>query len=129
MTLLRYAIIVVANLACLTGCGPDAGTRLTFNGGELYYTSSVTQAEANKLGRYLVSEGFFNGNMKTVQLNKAGSTYEFRMVIKKGLEKDEEFIQIAKQMCVELEQLFGGRDVDIHLCDENLTTLRVIVTY
>jgi hypothetical protein len=35
------------------------GTKLMFNGGELYYTSSITRQEAEKLGEYLVRAQFF----------------------------------------------------------------------
>ena len=109
------------------GCG-DYGTLLEFNGGELYYTSSVSERDAYKLGEYLVESGFFDGQGKTIQLNKTDDTYEFRMVIKTGIEKDEEFIQLFKMMCIELsDYVFNGNTVDIHLCDEYLNTLRVVV--
>jgi len=106
------------------------GTMLEFNGGELYYTSEVSEREAYKLGEYLVESGFFDGVRKTAQLNKYGSTYEFRMVVKKGIDKDEEFIGIIKQFCRELsEYVFDSSDVDIHLCDEYLKTIRVVVAF
>ena len=109
------------------GCG-GYGTFLEFNGGELYYTSSVSERDAYKLGEYLVESGFFDGQGKTIQLNKTDDTYEFRMVIKTGIEKDEEFIQLFKMMCIELsDYVFNGNTVDIHLCDEYLNTLRVVV--
>ena len=106
------------------------GELLEFNGGELYYTSNVTLAEANKLGKYCVQEQLFNGNRKTVQLDKEGSTYLFRIVVKKGLENDQEYINIAKATAAQLSrEVFNGQQVDIHLCDENLKTLRVVVNF
>ena len=109
-------------------CGGDHGTLIEINGGELYYTSSISTREAYKLGEYLEDSGFFDGERKTVQINKTGNTYEFRMVVKKGLENDEEFIQLAKLFSIELsEEVFNGYDVDVHLCDINLETLRVVV--
>lgn len=76
----------------------------------------------------MVSNEFFDGNEKTVQLNKNGSTYEFRMVIKKGIENDQEFINIFKQFAEELSvNVFEGSQTDIHLYDEYLKTLRVVV--
>jgi len=105
------------------------GTELTFNGGQLFYTNSMTEAEATRLGQYLVDNGFFDGNPKTVQINKSGNTYEFRMVVKKGIEQDESMIQAAKIFAAELsENVFNGAPVDIHFCDERLKTIRVIVT-
>ena len=120
-------VIILLFTLLFIGCG-DYGTLLEFNGGELYYTSSVSERDAYKLGEYLVESGFFDGQGKTIQLNKTGDTYEFRMVIKTGIEKDEEFIQLFKMMCIELsDYVFNGNTVDIHLCDEYLNTLRVVV--
>jgi hypothetical protein len=127
-TKLLSSLILVMTLIIVSGCGENYGQKLEFNGGELYYTSSVTSSEANKLGQYLVKVNFFNGDNKAVQLNKTGSTYEYRMVVKKGMENDEEFIKIAKGMAKDLSSnVFGGNPVDIHLCDDHLKTLRVVV--
>jgi hypothetical protein len=108
----------------------NGGELLMFNGGELYYTTTVSLSEAERLGRFLVSEEFFDGNRKTVQLNKTGSTYEFRMVIKKGLEQDQDIIVLVRRLATEISLgVFGGETVDIHLCDETLNTIRVVVVF
>jgi hypothetical protein len=50
------------------------------------------------------------------------------MIIKKGLENDEEIIKIMKESAKDLSSnVFGGSPVDIHLCDDHLKTLRVVV--
>jgi len=121
-------LMIAVSLLIISGCGQKYGKLLEFNGGQLYYTSSVTVDEANKLGQYLISGEFFDGNEITVQLNKTGNTYEFRMVIKKGIENDQQVIQLFKQMANELSvNVFEGSQVDMHLCDDHLKTLRVIV--
>ncbi|MFP6672588.1 MAG: hypothetical protein VB857_14355 [Pirellulaceae bacterium] len=121
------AVCLLLLLPLAVGCGQNYGTLLEFNGGELYYTSSVTEDDATRLGQYLVSGGFFDGDRKSVQLTMAGSTYQFRMVIKEGLENDQEYVQIAKQFNRELSvSVFGGKQVDIHFCNEQLKTIRVI---
>lgn len=123
---LLLSVMLIALLA-ISGCGFGRGKKLEYNGGELYYTSSVTKAEAERLGRYL-AKGFFDGNRKTVQLTKTGNTYEFRMVVKKGIETDPEYIEAAKAFAGEMsEEVFNGSPVDIHLCDDRLKTLRVVV--
>jgi hypothetical protein len=104
------------------------GKELTFNGGHLYYKPPVTEAEAQHLGRCLVDQKFFDGEDRAVQIQKTGSTYEFHMIIKKGLEHDDEFVQVAKAMALELSQnVFDGAQVDIHFCDDHLNTIRVII--
>ena len=126
--LLCAGLLVATVFFLVSGCSLFWGKRLEFNGGELYYTSSVTREEADRLGDYLVEAGFYDGNEKTAQLTKTGTTYEFRMVVKKGIDEDEEFIGIAKIFAEELSRnVFNGSQVDIHFCDNQLKTLRVIV--
>jgi len=105
----------------------DYGKKKIFNGTELYYTSSITSQEAEKMGDYLIESGFADGETKTVQINRVGNTYEFRMVVKKGIDQDQEYIDLGKQMAAEISQnVFNEKQVDVHYCDENLTTLRVM---
>ena len=130
MRQVRAGFLFLTFLTMLSGCGSGYGERMEFNGGELYHTATVTADEATRLGQYLVAEEFFDGNEKTVQLNKNGSTYEFRFVVKKGLEDDPEFIATVKAFASELsEDVFDGNQVDIHLCDEYLETVRAVVVF
>ncbi|MBF8984015.1 hypothetical protein IZY60_10735 [Lutibacter sp. B2] len=110
----------------------DYGTKLNFGeNNELYYTDNVTVEEAQALGDYLVKQNFFenDGNLRSIQLNKSGTTYEFRMIIKKGLEQDQSTIDSMKLFATDLSSsVFNNKDIDIHLCDENFETLRVVLT-
>ena len=95
------------------------------NGCQVIYDSSVTKEETRRLGDYLEDQGFFNGDAKTFKLGKSGRTYEFRVIIKKGLEQDPEAIEQMKQLAFLLSQaVFNGAEVDIHLCDEKFSTIR-----
>jgi predicted transcriptional regulator len=109
----------------------DYGTKLTFGGNnELYYTENITVEEAEALGRYLVRQDFFadDGNLRSIQLNRVGNTYEFRMIIKKGLEEDQDVIDSMKFLAANLSSnVFNNANTDIHLCDENFETLRVVL--
>jgi len=103
------------------------GKRLEYNGGSLYYTSKVTEAEARKLGEFLLKGEFFDGRAKDTQLNKTGATYEFRMVPKKGLENDQATIETFKQVAREISSnVFADSPVEVHLCDEKMETIRVV---
>ena len=103
------------------------GTKLEFNGGELYYTKNVTETEAKKFGEFLLKEEFFDGREKSVQLDKSGSTYQFRMVIKPELQNDESYAEKVKLFASELSaNFFNNTPIEIHLCDENLKTVRVV---
>lgn len=130
LNLAKWMAAVLLGVSAL-GCGQGLGSRLEFNGGELYYTSQVTKQEAQKLGECLVEQDFFDGKEKSVQLDKEGETYVFRAVVKKELQEniannatlDPVFKFIALGMSV---NVFGGSPVEIHLCDGSFKTLRVI---
>jgi DNA-directed RNA polymerase subunit RPC12/RpoP len=103
--------------------------RLEFNGGEVLYSSIHQKENAARLGRYLVSQGFFDGTKKTVELRDGDRAYEVRFVVKTGIDSDPMYIAVFRELAREIAfRVFGGKAVDVHLCDENLRTLRVIPT-
>ena len=132
LIIMSLLILTMLFSVILSGCsGEDFGTKLNFGeNNELYYTTNVKEEEAKALGDYLVKGEFFanDSNERTVQLNKSGSTYEFRMVVKEGLDKDQATIDLMKAVAAELsEAVFNGATVDVHLCDDTLKTLRVVI--
>ena len=122
-------VAIVAIIAVSKMIGNDYGNEIKFsNGGQLFYKNSVEKADAERLAEYLKKSGWDTGNAKTVQLNKNGDTFEFRMVIKKGIDHDEQYLANAKVMAIELSQnVFNGSKAEIHMCDEKLETIRVVV--
>jgi hypothetical protein len=111
----------------LSGC-TNYGKEKTYDGVELYHTDNVTDAEADILGNYLVSQKFADGKAKTVQLTKSGNTYQFRFVVKEGMDKDAGFAKTSKFFGSMLSaQVFNGAPVEVHLCDDQLSTLKVLV--
>jgi hypothetical protein len=114
-------------ITLLVGCNSN-GEEKTFNGVQLFYTSVITEAEADRLGAFLIDSEFANGEDKTVQITKSGNTYAFRMVVKKGVENDHEYAQIFKQVAAEISKnVFNNAPVDLHACDKYLNTLRVYI--
>ncbi len=119
-----FALLLAVLLIFSSGCMQDLGKLLEFNGGQLYYTSTVTTGEADRLGEYLIESGFFDGERKTVQLTKPAAVYEFRMVVLEGIEQDQNFVRIAVFFVHELsENVFEGNPVSIHFCDSRMNTL------
>ena len=119
---LAMAILLVVGLAC-----NQYGEKLEYNGGELYYTKNVTEAEAKKLGDYMVKEGFYDGTKKSVQLDKSGSTYQFRMVVVKDKQTDPATAAAMKNIANELSQnVFNNAPTEVHICDDQLKTLQVV---
>src|SRR5919199_303783 len=121
--LLTIIICLVAGL--MFGCN-SKGTRLEYKGSELYYTKNVTEAEAKKLGDYLYKGGVFSDENKgTVQLDKSGDTYLVRMVVKEGMDKDENYQKLIPPFAKGVSKnVFNGAKVEVQLCDDKLNTLK-----
>ena len=124
-----FTFLMFLTIVACVSCN-NYGKKIEYKGGELYYTDKVSETEAKKLGDYLVAENFFDPASPTVisvQLNKEGDTFQFRMVVKEGLEKDENNLKTFKVVMGELsEKVFAGGKVEIHLCDKTLKTLKAI---
>lgn len=126
-SLLGLSVAISLAPIALSFLGTGLGDKLTYHGGDLYYTSSVSQPEAQRLGDYLVKVGFFDGKPKTVQLTRSGNRIEFRMVVRSGFEHNQQFIDTARQFSLELSRdVFRGGPVDVHLCDPYMNTLKVV---
>ena len=120
-------IFAIAILMCVGLACSNYGTKLDFNGGEVYYTNNVTETEARKLGDYLVKEEFFDGKPKTVQLDKSGSTYQFRMVVQKEKQNDPNTVELMKAFAGQISSdVFGNAPTELHICDESLKTVSVV---
>jgi len=122
--------LLTAALAALilAGC-QNHGTKLTFKKGEVYYTEQVTEAEATKLGNYLLEQHYFDdAKEKTVQATKAAGTYQVRMVIEQdSLKTHPEYREMFGVFTGMISTaVFAGAPVEIHLCDASLKTVETI---
>ena len=109
------------------GSGQGLGKRLDLSGSDLYYASSVTTAEAKRLRRHLLETQTFDEAAGTFQLNKEGSKYQFRMMVQPRAENDQQTVFASDALGMRLSgAVFGGKVVEVHLCDENFDTLRVV---
>lgn len=120
--ILALMTLLVFGLAC-----DQYGTKLEYNGGELYYTDDVTKEDADKLGKYLVEKEYFDGQKKSVQLDKEGGIYQVKMVIQKEKQEDKEVLDAMKIFAGQIsEDVFGGAATEIHVADDKLETVRVV---
>ena len=118
------SLLLLLLSACTT---PDYGTKLTFNAGELYFTEAVTESEAERLGNFLVEDGFFGGQTISVQLDREGETYLFRMASREGAETDSTLTKQASLYTLQLSRkVFDDAPVDFHFCDTRMETKAVI---
>jgi hypothetical protein len=101
--------------------GRGFGPKIEYAGGEeIYYTKGATEADARALGAFLRGVGFFDGQSpKSVQVSFDGKRPVIAFVVEDWTLEDpqlhQEFRTIGQQAS---ERTFGGRPVEIHLCDE-----------
>ncbi len=104
------------------------GKKLVFNGGDLYFTSTVTPESAKKVGNYLVKSNFFDGSSKSALLNRTGDIHEFKISIKTGAEDDPNILAAGTQLISDLSKdIFDGSQVNVYLTDNEFKTLKVLV--
>lgn len=102
---------------------------LKYNGSELVYTSSVSAKKAQELGSYLMLNGFFNERLKTVRINKTANRYEFMFVVPEQYINAQGIADAARIVARDLSaDVLNGHPVEVHLCNANMETLRVIET-
>lgn len=112
----------------LFSCTSNYGEKIEYTGDdELYYTNNVTEWEANKLGNFLTQNFFFTGRGITSQLDKANDKFQFRFVVLEGAHNDDDYVKICEDFAIELsDNVFNKSNVEIHLCDKYLKTLRIV---
>jgi hypothetical protein len=104
------------------------GKSINLSGGShLYYTSAVTEDEAQKLAKHL-EKGITQNSDHPIdfQLNRSGNRYELRVVVKEGAENDPAVSLFQLYAIVVSHDLFGDAPVDVHLCDRTFKTIRVL---
>lgn len=110
----------------IVSCNPY-GKKKEFGSIEIYYKKGVSVEEVEKLGNYLKNNGWDDGETKTVQLLRSGDIYQVKVVVKKGIDQDPEYISLFRIVANELSyKVFDGKTVEMHMCDENLKTLKIV---
>jgi hypothetical protein len=115
-------------LALASGCTrpEDPGTHLPVGPSNVYYTGGVTAAQAERAVRVLAREVRIDVTPCLVQLRCRDRRYEVRFAMRPGAEWTTS-ARSARSLGEKLStECFGGSPVDVHLCDEQMTTLRVI---
>ena len=116
----------IAFLILLTACS-GYGKKLEYNDTEVYYTSEVTQQEAEDLGEYLVRSKFANGKSKSVQITKDKETnhYVFRMVTTPEAAENKMYEALFKAVAIQIsDSVFNKNPVDFHVCNNTFKTLK-----
>jgi hypothetical protein len=123
--ILFVGLVTLVVILCLA---KPYGKSIDLSGGShLYYTSAVTEAEAQKLAQHL-NKDFVNKSDHPIdfQLNRTGDRYELRVVVKEGAENDPNVSLFQLYAMIVSHEVFGDAPVDVHLCDRSFKTIRVL---
>lgn len=92
-----------------------SGEPIEYHNNTLLYIHPITEDTAQRLFDYLKGErGFFDQDSEIdVQLRKEGGSFEFRMVIKEGLDIESISPLLAEMACELKREIFSGSNVDL----------------
>jgi hypothetical protein len=125
---MRRVFIIMAVIAVFFVACTNYGTKKTYGKGELYYTENITEAEADSVGAFLSEIGYLNDETGvTVQVDKVDTVYKLRFVVKEEYHTNDSldfFFKIYGNMAS--ERVFGGKTVEVDLCDNLLKPQRTI---
>jgi hypothetical protein len=95
---------------------------------EVIYADGATEAEAQKLGKLLQDERYFNGvGGKTVRITRDGNRAVVDFVVQENAWLDLEIVKSFEQLKPRLSQeIFDGRPVQIRLIDESMEVRKTI---
>jgi hypothetical protein len=94
------------------------------NGGEVVYSSDISESSANALSAFLNRTGFFNdSSAATVFLDRGIDRYAFRFVSTPGSGDDPALRQMATTYAKSIsDSVFQGVPVDFYFVDNTLKT-------
>ncbi len=125
----HFKTLVFLSLTLLFLACSGYGKKLDYKSTEVYYTSKVKKADAEKLGDYLLSSKFADGGEKSVQLTKdeKTNTFVFRMVTTKEAAESKMYEAVFKIFAKTIsDSVFNKQPVDFHVCNNTFKTLKVI---
>ena len=95
----------------------------------LHYTEAVTEAEAEQMRRFFLSYGGFSDGEKHFVLDKIDGRFQYKIEIFKELQEDRAYLDLLRNLAHSLSvEAFEGQGVDIHICDENFATVKVVTS-
>jgi hypothetical protein len=127
----RILLLAVSAILLLTSCNlfNNYGKKYKVNDkSTVYYKGDgVTEADAKKLGEFLIQQGYFDTTSeKAVQLTKSGDDYALRFVVDKDkLEKNKDAIPTFWRLQNTIsEDVFNGKKTKIILADDKLKDIQ-----
>ena len=101
------------------------------NGVIYYYTSSISEKEADKLLDYVLKEGGYPENNKiTIRIDFENDAYLFQIMLKNGTQLTNEQIEDFKLYAQQLsKEIFSNKKVVIQIIDEQFDKVMDITPF
>jgi hypothetical protein len=101
------------------------------DGSSLYYSNYISGEDAQSFYKWLGEALGLNkrktGNPAVFSLHKNNGVYQFRLIIRSGMEKDSKFIDSCKACSKTISDIvFKGSRVDVYLIDENWKSIQIV---
>jgi hypothetical protein len=98
---------------------PFEGTRLAIGAhDEIYYSGSVSEAQARALGDVLTKEHYFGEAGATVQFDKSGGKTTISFVVQEKAWDKSDVVEAFKEMTADIAPLIGGLPITMRLVDD-----------
>jgi hypothetical protein len=106
--------------------GTGFGAKVQQGAIEVFYTAPVTRGEGERLATHLNKRWQGVGNRASVQLQKSGVAYQFRMVVRKEFQGNPAMLaELDVEGAVISREVLAGAPVEVHVCDEYFKTLSI----
>jgi len=103
------------------------GSHLDYGKAQLYYQSSVTEAEARQVGDWLTKNEYFEaGRPIVLQLAKNGETLQLRFMVNRTGWEQRNYRAAFAWLRNDIEAKLG-KPIEVQLCDRKLKTRYSIV--
>jgi hypothetical protein len=101
---------------------------VSFDGGDgVYYEGSATKAQAEALGRWFESKGFFRGKGAQVLLTRHDDGTTLAFVVADGVWNNPSKVSNFEAIVRDVAPLVGSLPIDMHLVNTQLELERVEV--
>ncbi len=126
----KFFLFFIAGLFVLTACD-SFGDKVQINGkSDVFYKEGVSEAEAKKLGNFLLKKEYFNAtDERSAQLTKENDTYSVRFVVnQEKLNQDKENVMLGFkvwQMWIQ-DNVFNGAKTKLVLTDDQFKDLQQV---
>lgn len=125
-SLLPWALLLpLLCVACVQQTA-DVGKKIEVNGGELYYTPNVTEADAWKVVDALTASGFYReGGRTSAQLDRLNNIPHVRLIAQETMLNSPAILDTVRPIAQRVSQkAFSGGKVVVDICNDQFITMQ-----